>query len=1176
LDKFFNLRDRFMTRLLKGVLLLFSGLLLIFALLFATMQTKWLKETLQKQLIALSEEAGIHLSIGSIEGDLPFNWTLRDLHAEFTSSDILDIKMVKLRFALLPLFHKEISISYLNVLNAKLLFSEEITTLPPFSCLDLPFHLSIKQLKMDDLCVEKYETGESALFSVKASAKLKRHAKAFALQLKVLANASPESFGELSLRGSHKKNDVESALQVKMRSTKALHPFSTPSFDTDLLIETHLNGPWNTWRALLLQQKRKKLPPLKGSLKAVAHKLDLPPLKWLNRKWNLTSLFTLAPDLSWNFSKIALKSNLLQLMASASLGSDGHLKEADATLSLPQFTLLNLYSPFPLRGAMQIKTRYTPAAFSAALDTEGLRIGSQSYEICRGSIQADLENNEWRGRAGFSAKNRELPIETQVEFRLQPNTLFSMEKFEIRAPDTHIAGNVDIALPSKEIKGAFFGQLLDLSHFRQWVHPGSRLEGSVGAKLELNDHSAYLNLLLSHCRYFEWRLDELSCTANLVDSFNSPQGTLSLEGQGLSLPSFDLTSFDFKTEWDGKRGPYDLLAKGKWREPIEVESSGFWTFNSLDIETLRGILLSKSFLSLQPFSIKREDSHSLQITPCELHIGGGDLSFFIDLRPSFINGYLKANHFPLDLLSLSQPNFSSKGATSVQAHLEGDESSLQGKIDLFLEELDIYQCGKSCPFQARGSLHAQLQDKELQFTVDLKALDQQFLTCTSALPIDYSLSPFEMKIDDQRPLSGDLAFEGRLEEVFDFINIGSHRLGGLLSCHLTLSQNFLAPSLHGEVELTKGSYENYYTGTLLKEIDAKAIAQGGSVELSSFEAKDGEGGRASASGRLNLYPEEKFPYSVTVQLSNLNLLRFDAGSSLFTGPLSIEGTTESASARGELIVPKAELSIPDKLPVDLPLLPVTYINHPKHLEGYTMQPLPVFPFSLNLDLSAPGPIYVTGRGLRSEWKGSAHVQGSFTEIAANGLLNLTKGEFVFSGKVFSLTEGEITLVDQPTQEAYLKLRAELSLANATIIALLNGPISSPILTFQSIPHMPTSTILSYILFNKDISDISPFQAIQIAQTIVTLSGGAGPDVLEKIRKSLGVDRLNIVSGQNGSDQVSVQIGKYLTKGVMVTLSQGVDSSQVIVEVELKHGFLLQAESQNEEEGKFSLKWNRNY
>jgi autotransporter translocation and assembly factor TamB len=124
--------------------------------------------------------------------------------------------------------------------------------------------------------------------------------------------------------------------------------------------------------------------------------------------------------------------------------------------------------------------------------------------------------------------------------------------------------------------------------------------------------------------------------------------------------------------------------------------------------------------------------------------------------------------------------------------------------------------------------------------------------------------------------------------------------------------------------------------------------------------------------------------------------------------------------------------------------------------------------------------------------------------------------------------------------------------------------------------MSTSAILARILFNKNISDISQPEAIQLASTLISLSGGAGPAVLETIRKNLGVDRLTIASQTANSDELAVQIGKYLTKGVLITLSQSATSSQVIVEVEFKHGFVFQAETQKEEEGKFSLKWTHSY
>ncbi len=236
----------------------------------------------------------------------------------------------------------------------------------------------------------------------------------------------------------------------------------------------------------------------------------------------------------------------------------------------------------------------------------------------------------------------------------------------------------------------------------------------------------------------------------------------------------------------------------------------------------------------------------------------------------------------------------------------------------------------------------------------------------------------------------------------------------------------------------------------------------------------------------------------------------------------------------------------------------------------------IFPLNLDLNLDASGDVNVKGKGLESKWEGTVHATGTNANLLLDGKLNLKKGSFSFSGKTFELTHGEITFSDKAKQSSFLSITGLLNLPELTVTAILRGPLESPTLTFQSSPPQPTSTILAYILFNKDLSDINPLQALQIAQTIVNLSGGAGPGMLEQIRKSIGVDRLSIIAGPGGLDDLSVQIGKYLMRGVMITLSQGSGASRVIVEVELAKGFIFQAETQIEEEGKFSLKWNRNY
>ena len=68
-------------------------------------------------------------------------------------------------------------------------------------------------------------------------------------------------------------------------------------------------------------------------------------------------------------------------------------------------------------------------------------------------------------------------------------------------------------------------------------------------------------------------------------------------------------------------------------------------------------------------------------------------------------------------------------------------------------------------------------------------------------------------------------------------------------------------------------------------------------------------------------------------------------------------------------------------------------------------------------------------------------------------------------------------------------------------------------------------------------------------------------------------------GEEGSETIALQVGKYVSEGVIVSFSQGTENSSanLSVEVEIGSGFVFVAESdQRQEQGKFSVRWNRNY
>lgn len=1112
---------KYVSQFFRLLILGLIGILLLLSIFLAALQTEWGQKQVQNWIMKVAEKNDILFSIGSMEGTVPFNLTLHDVHIQSDPTSIVRIKNMKIRIAVFPLLRNELSISYASIPELTYLYispktiscflTEDGEELPSLieELFSLPFNFSIKSLKVYKFEMLNAETLENLKFSLTGQGKMKSKGRAFKIHFKAIPLSCLSSFVEFDIQGSRFHENIAASLNLDLDSTEMLERFYTFPFDVGMRLESFVEGPWNTWESLTTDHIFEKTSPLHGYFK----------------------------------------------------GQFFHANSPDKDL-------------FSLQGKGNVNDQSVFLEFSSQ--------GYETYESLKGALHSTREGETWKGRISLEVKDPRLPIEARSDFIVGNDLSVTIKDLYVGNEEARLTGDLEMQFEPKCVQGHLFAQVEHLDQFKQFF-PGIYLNGSAGLKIDLEDspmqtiraHGIIKNLSMNQLFASEATADII-----LFDLFGEPKGRFFLEGEKASLAQLSLSSFTFATHWDNHKWPFDFQAKGEWEDHLDIQGKGVWeedtALKNICLQELSGFMLKKAFALEKPFSVSWNDQ-KLSVTDCVVKVAGGIFSLALDFSPTGSMARLKGERVPLDLISLCYPALSLQGTSSFDAYLDTSETNMQGRLNVLLEQARVFHFGKEEPVKAKGSLQAHLDNNILQIHTNLFATGDQVFDWTATLPVKYCLYPFDFHIDEESPLASHLVLEGNIEEIFDFINIGSHRGSGLLSCDLFLSKNLLSPSLKGTIELQGGTYENEYTGTMLKNVQSKLQAQHNTLELLSLNGKDKQGGSLTATGKWILDYKEKFPYTVHAELSNLRGINLDTLTSNFSGPIEIKGDISSAEGKGNLTVAEAIVEIPDELPPDIPVLPVTYINTSFQSKNNILAPPGLFPFHLDLSLDAPehipGHIRIRGRGLRSEWKGKAHLMGTNGSVAAKGSFSLLRGEFLFAGKAFSLTQGELTLVDKPTQSANLSLTGKVNINDITIIAILSGPLSSPQLTFQSMPHLPTSSILAHILFDKDISEISPLQALQLAQTLVTLSGGAAPDVLEKIRRGLGVDRLNIVSCQ---DEITVQIGKYLTRGVMVTLVQGPDSSQVIVEVELRHGFILQAETQEEQEGKFTLKWNKNY
>ncbi|MCY1126417.1 translocation/assembly module TamB domain-containing protein [Frigidibacter sp. RF13] len=210
-------------------------------------------------------------------------------------------------------------------------------------------------------------------------------------------------------------------------------------------------------------------------------------------------------------------------------------------------------------------------------------------------------------------------------------------------------------------------------------------------------------------------------------------------------------------------------------------------------------------------------------------------------------------------------------------------------------------------------------------------------------------------------------------------------------------------------------------------------------------------------------------------------------------------------------------------------------------------------YGLDLTISAPARIFVRGLGLEAEMGGSLLLGGTTAAVIPAGQFELIRGRLTILGKRFVLDRGIVQLLGSFIP--YVEFTALSDSFGATTTILLEGPANKPEIHFTSTSGLQEEEVLSELLFGNSISKISTFQLLQLADAIATLTGRTDESVVVKLRKSIGLDDLDITADEDG--KAAVKAGKYLSDKTYSEISIGQDGkSKVEIEIDLNRDLTL--------------------
>ncbi|UWQ18990.1 translocation/assembly module TamB domain-containing protein [Jannaschia sp. M317] len=368
--------------------------------------------------------------------------------------------------------------------------------------------------------------------------------------------------------------------------------------------------------------------------------------------------------------------------------------------------------------------------------------------------------------------------------------------------------------------------------------------------------------------------------------------------------------------------------------------------------------------------------------------------------------------------------------------------------------------------------------------------------------------------------------------------VAPRRLGGTASFDLRVAGPPALDSVTGTIRTTNGAVSLPTLRNGLEPLVATVTLQNGRAVVDA-QATLQTGGQVQVSGPVDLSApfnaNLRAQFAVTLEDPTLYTANV-SGDVAVTGPL-----TGGAVISGQVLLDGAEIAVPSSgLTAIGDLPPIDHLATPRPVQrtlaraGQDAKAVRAEKqassgpgFGLDLRVDAPGRIFVRGRGLDAELGGSLRVTGTTNAPVTAGAFELVRGRLDILQQRFDLDEGTISF--QGDLIPYIRLVAITETDALTASIAVEGPADSIEVSFGSSPDVPQEEILAQIFFGRDLSQLSPLQALQLANSIAVLAGRGSGGLLEKLRGNAGLDDLDVTTDSDGN--TAVRAGKYISDNV---------------------------------------------
>ncbi|CAN5122045.1 translocation/assembly module TamB domain-containing protein [soil metagenome] len=635
----------------------------------------------------------------------------------------------------------------------------------------------------------------------------------------------------------------------------------------------------------------------------------------------------------------------------------------------------------------------------------------------------------------------------------------------------------------------------------------------------------------------------------------------------LAGSTYVIRNLDLKGQGTLANLPFTLSTDIGGDIPVQFNGSGVYSRIGTDQRlTLRGggRVREIAFTTRSPVMIALAGDG--QTARVDLAVGGGVLVG--DLRQDARGASIQAQLTAVELGSIA-PDL--RGQITGRVSLNGQGSTLAGAANVTLNQIRSIDAPRGVAVD--GTLNATLSDNTLHIIAQANDAAVVRASADVTLPVETSAAPLRLAIVRTRPMSGQVDIDGQIQPIWDLFMGGERSMSGQIVAKATLGGSIAEPRINGRMDVSNGDFRDNFTGVRLAGLSLASRFDDTTALIEAFNANDGSGGTVRGDGRIGLREGSGSSFETT--LTRFRIIDNDIAEARASGPVTVvRGTDGNITLTGRIDIDEARIQANPPGENGVVRMDVIEVNRPGGDITEAEQVAHRGPqFGLNIQLRSPhGDVRVIGRGLNVEMNVNAQVGGTIAEPTLTGNAGVVRGDYEFAGKRFVFDDrGSVSLSTDPNL-IRLNLSAVRDDPTLTATIKVTGTAASPKIELTSVPSLPQDEILSQVLFGRSASQLSGFEAAQLAAGVASLAGGGGFDVIGNLRELAGLDRLSF-GGQ--ASALTVSGGRYLTDNVYLEVIGGGESGAAVnVEWQVRRNLAISSKFGGTGEATLSVRWRR--